>query len=367
MQDDLMTLCITIEFYLLESYIIIVLKYIKMCYINFECINLVTITIRKVIRMHFITISRQSGSLGDEIAVLLSQKLSMELINHDFVFSEWLPEVAGKYELHMLEESPKFYLNRSNKGPSFAEFIENRLKETVETRKVIIIGLGAQIIFSNHTDAVNIRIIASDEIRVNRLMEIYKLDRQDAEKLLDLSDRRHRRYISTVFGKDWSDSSLYHFVVNTDKMTSEEAAEMLYAMMESHMKLKADSHLNACKLNAGESSLKPKPFKHPTEEEFAKILDMYNIQWEYEPRTFPIEWDAEGNIKMAFTPDFYLPRFDTYIELTTMEQKYVTIKNRKVRLLKEMYPGTKVKIVFKNDYNSLLKRFRMSKGDDGGK
>jgi cytidylate kinase len=311
--------------------------------------------------MHFITISRQSGSLGDEIAGLLSQKLSMELIDHDFVFSEWLPEVAGKYELHMLGESPKFYLNKTNKGLSFAEFIETRLKETVELHQVIIVGLGAQIIFSNNTNAIKIRIIASNNIRIKRLMEIYKLDGQDAEKLLDLSDRRHKRYISTVFEKDWSDPSLYDFVVNTDKLTSEDAAEMLYAMMESHIRQEAGSSLNNRKSNTGESSLKSKPFKHPAEEEFAKILDMYKIQWEYEPRTFPIEWDADGNIKMAFTPDFYLPRFDTYIELTTMEQKYVTIKNKKVRRLKEMYPGTKVKIVFKNDYNALIKRFGLNK------
>jgi len=110
---------------------------------------------------------------------------------------------------------------------------------------------------------------------------------------------------------------------------------------------------------------KPHSFKHPSEEEFSKILDMYNIRWEYEPRTFPIEWDAEGNIKKAFSPDFYLPDFDTYIEITTMEQKYVTEKNKKVRLLKELYPGTNINIVFKNDFYTLLKRFGLRQGAEG--
>jgi hypothetical protein len=85
---------------------------------------------------------------------------------------------------------------------------------------------------------------------------------------------------------------------------------------------------------------------------------MYEIEWLYEPKTFPIEYDAEGNIKMAFSPDFYLPKFDIYLELTTMEQKYVTIKNKKVRKVREMYPGTNVRIVYKKDFLSLVERLK---------
>ena len=74
---------------------------------------------------------------------------------------------------------------------------------------------------------------------------------------------------------------------------------------------------------------------------------MYEIEWLYEPKTFPIEYDAEGNIKMAFSPDFYLPKFDIYLELTTMEQK-----------VREMYPGTNVRIVYKKDFLSLVERLK---------
>ena len=99
-------------------------------------------------------------------------------------------------------------------------------------------------------------------------------------------------------------------------------------------------------------------FKNPTEEEFAKILNMYNIEWMYEPKTFPIEWDAEGNIKMAFSPDFYLPKFDLYLELTTMDQKYVTKKNKKLRMVRELYPGVNIKIVYKRDFQELAERLK---------
>ena len=101
----------------------------------------------------------------------------------------------------------------------------------------------------------------------------------------------------------------------------------------------------------------PRVFMHPSEEEFASILDMHNIEWEYEPRTFPMEWDVEGNITQAFSPDFYLPRFDTYIELTTMDQRYVSAKKKKVQKLKKLYPGININIVYKKDFYTLAKRF----------
>lgn len=91
---------------------------------------------------------------------------------------------------------------------------------------------------------------------------------------------------------------------------------------------------------------------------------MYDLNWQYEPRTFPIKWDAEGNITQAFSPDFYLPRFDTYIELTTMNQKYTSEKKHKVALLKSLYPGTNINIVFKNDFHTLIKRFGLRGGSD---
>jgi hypothetical protein len=98
-------------------------------------------------------------------------------------------------------------------------------------------------------------------------------------------------------------------------------------------------------------------FAHPSERVAAEILDFYRIDWQYEPTTFPIEWDAHGNVIASFSPDFYLPEFDLYIELTTMSQKLVTKKNRKVRRLKELYPDVNIKIFYQKDFRRLLQRF----------
>jgi hypoxanthine phosphoribosyltransferase len=94
-------------------------------------------------------------------------------------------------------------------------------------------------------------------------------------------------------------------------------------------------------------------FAHHSEQEFARFLDYYRIRWVYEPLSFPIAWEGERVAEM-FTPDFYLPEHDLYIELTTMKQSLVTPKNRKLRRLRELYPDVNVRLLYRKDYQQLL-------------
>lgn len=105
----------------------------------------------------------------------------------------------------------------------------------------------------------------------------------------------------------------------------------------------------------------PIKFAHPSEKVCADILDYYGVEWEYEPTEFPLAWDKEGNVVQSFTPDFYLPQFDLYIELTTMSQKLVTKKNRKIRQIKELYPHINIKIFYQRDFGKLLMKYNLDK------
>ena len=98
-------------------------------------------------------------------------------------------------------------------------------------------------------------------------------------------------------------------------------------------------------------------FAHNSERQFAKLLDFYGVTWEYEPTEFALEYDRQGNAVQAFRPDFYLPAYDLYIEITTLNQKLVTKKNRKIRRLQELHPEIKVKIFYQRDYLSLLVKY----------
>ncbi|NLB20072.1 MAG: cytidylate kinase-like family protein [Clostridium sp.] len=307
--------------------------------------------------MLLITISRQTGSQGNEIAELLSKKLDIPIITRAWALKEWLPEIANKHELHMLTESPSYYLNTSTDGITFAQYLEDKLIDYVSDQSAIIMGMGSQIILSNNPSALHVKIMASFDVRRKRIMKSHHLLEEDAERIIEITDRKHRRYINTIFKKDWSDPLLYHLTMNTDSLSIEQSASMLSYLVENLETIPRES-----KALEGENSKKPVVFQHPSEEEFAKILDMHGLEWEYEPRTFPIKWDAEGNIIQAFSPDFYLPKFDTYIELTTMNQKYTSVKKKKAELLKKLYPGTNINIVFKNDFHTLIERFGMMGG-----
>jgi hypothetical protein len=106
----------------------------------------------------------------------------------------------------------------------------------------------------------------------------------------------------------------------------------------------------------------PRPdFSHPAEETFARILDYYGIAWQYEPRTFPLEWDAEGNIIEAFSPDFYLPQQNLFIELTTIRPQLVTNKNRKIRRMRELYPEVNIKLFKRADLHGLMVKYGLDR------
>ena len=98
-------------------------------------------------------------------------------------------------------------------------------------------------------------------------------------------------------------------------------------------------------------------FAHASEQQFARLLDFYQIEWDYEPTSFDLERDIDGNAVQRFTPDFYLPAYDLYIEITTLNQKLVTKKNRKIRRLRELYPEVNCKIFYQRDYLSLVRKY----------
>jgi hypothetical protein len=109
----------------------------------------------------------------------------------------------------------------------------------------------------------------------------------------------------------------------------------------------------------------PPRFAHESEAELARILDFYEVRWTYEPDTFPIGWSMTGEVVESFSPDFYLPDVDLYIELTTLKQKLVRKKNRKLRRLRELYPDVQIKLFYARDFRALLLKFgRLALLDD---
>lgn len=315
--------------------------------------------------MSVITISRQMCSLGDEVAEELSRKLGWELITRNSLLFRF-PDIAETpYDQRMLSESAKYFLKKNKENDTFLELLKRDLEDYLEGNSAVLMGFGSQMIFSERRDAVHVRIFAPKAVRIMRAKKQFHVSDEEALKILDAADRKHKRFVSTVSGRDLTDPSHYHIVLNTAALSVTECASAILALnkeREARRQIEQETDQLMVSNNLSEYPM----FKTEAEAEFARILDMYQIEWRYEPKTFPVEWDAEGNVTMAFSPDFYLTKFDTYLELTTMNQKYVTIKNKKAKKLRELYPGINIKVVYKKDFYSLIDRYNLNKGDQNG-
>jgi hypothetical protein len=89
----------------------------------------------------------------------------------------------------------------------------------------------------------------------------------------------------------------------------------------------------------------------------ARILDFYDVRWEYEPTTFPILWNLDGDVVESFAPDFYLPELGVFLEMTTLKQRLVRKKNRKLRRLRELYPDIRIKLFYARDFRAMMLKY----------
>ena len=314
--------------------------------------------------MAIITISRQNGSLGDEIADALATRLGTEVISRKYALENFFGEI-NPGTLDRLNESAKFFattLPGSNR--TYSDILVERIREIASKSKdkdVIILGMGGSVLLAGFPGALHIRVTASETTRLNTIARKYHIKADEAIEVLNIADRKHKKFVKTVYGKDITEPEQFDLILNTDRLSVDECVDAIIELARKH-NLKVKISESALESNAIDHQTRNVTFKNEAEEEFARILSMYNIEWLYEPKTFPVEWDAEGNVTMAISPDFYLPHFNLYLELTTMDQRYVTKKNKKMRLVRELYPGTNIRIVYKKDFNELLDRLKLSSG-----
>jgi hypothetical protein len=95
-----------------------------------------------------------------------------------------------------------------------------------------------------------------------------------------------------------------------------------------------------------------------SEREVAEALTALHVAWEYEPRLFILETDERGNILKGFRPDFYLTKYDFFIEVTRAKQPNTTEKKHKARLAKELYPGTRIEFIYRTHFKDLESRVK---------
>jgi cytidylate kinase len=112
---------------------------------------------------------------------------------------------------------------------------------TAYTQKesVVLIGFGSQAIFAGNEQALHIRIIAPEDMRMQRIRKQYHVSDQEAKDILLISDRKHKRFVSTLFQVDVTDPSHYDLTFNTALLSVYECVAVILSLQRSGSRTKA--------------------------------------------------------------------------------------------------------------------------------
>lgn len=241
---------------------------------------------------------------------------------------------------------------------------------------VVVSIPSAEMLLRRYPAVLRCHVTAPAAHRAGTLMLEHRLERPEALKMLRELEKERRSVRRRRFGRATAAAHLFDLTLNAASLEPEWLAELVVTAArrrglaeqgtmpeptEAEIQFGVRLQLARHGIHPqGNVTLKRAAFSHPSEEIFANLLDFYRIAWEYEPRSFPLEWNAEGKVTEAVTPDFYLPEFDLYVELTTMKQALVTKKNRKIRLLRQCYPEVNIQVFYQKDFQNLIFKYGLT-------
>jgi len=310
--------------------------------------------------MAIISVSGDPGCAHEDLARAVAQRAGFELLT-----------------CRRLEESiAADFGSQEIPERAWPPLLRSAIARSAVNRHVVYSLEGGERLFHGFPNVLNVLLIAPPRRRIGAVMVDRQLDREAARRFLRESEidavaERKRR-----FGRGHSRLHEFDLILNDDQHTPETLAVIVEAAMASRglldqgmLSAAAEAQVQfQARLQLAKFGLTPPDraagerngFSHPSEEIFARLLDFYRIEWQYEPRSFPLQWDKDGHVIEAFTPDFFLPAFDLYVELTTMKQALVTRKNRKIRLLRSIYPHVNIQVFYQKDIQDLIVKYELA-------
>jgi hypothetical protein len=311
--------------------------------------------------MALVAVSGHPGCRYEEVARITAQRLQFDLLTQSRLHKLGAEEFGDQTQI-----PPKAW-------PSLATSI---LAHLATAHHIVYCAWGGELQARYFPGMLRVHVVAPESVRIGNLMLDHRLERPAARQLLldqEAADRADRK---AKFGKTKATADLFDLVMNAEALNSEQMAELIvnavtamgladrgFLSPAAEAQLQFQMRLRLARYGLtplGNAALRKNVFAHQSEEMFANLLDFYRIAWEYEPRSFPISSGPNGEVLEAFTPDFYLPEFNLYVELTTMKQSLVTKKNRKVRLLRKLYPDLNIQVFYAKDFENLIFKYGLA-------
>jgi len=310
--------------------------------------------------MALLTISGDPASRWQEVAHAAAQLLRFELVTEGRL-GDWIVQEFG--DVAIPERAWR---------PAAVSVLSRMATE----HHMVLAFPSSEALFRPLPMLLRVGVVAPEPRRVGNVMLDQRLERPDAKKFLADADAEAARTRKARLGRSSSPPDTFDVILNAENLDANQMGEILRSASAARglkeqgllspgaaAELQFQTSLQLARhgiVPAGRAHLKRVAFSHPSEEMFANLLDFYRIQWEYEPRSFPLQWDKDGNVIEAFTPDFYLPELDQYVELTTMKQTLVTKKNRKIKLLRAIYPHINIQVFYQKDFQDLVFKYGLA-------
>ena len=311
--------------------------------------------------MAILTVSGAPATRFEEVAHGCSQLLGFEFVTESRL-SQWMAEEFGETPIPSRAWRPAAL---------------SILARLAAEHHLVLCLWGAESFFPSSPFTLRAGVVASETRRVGNVMVDQHLERPEAKLALARMDRDSKQWLKARVGRIRQAPESFDLILNTEHMDAPQMAVVLRAAAaarclheqgllaaDAEARIQFETRLKLARhgmVPAGHARLKRAAFNHPSEEVFANLLDFYRIPWEYEPRSFPLQWDKDGRVTEAFTPDFYLPEFDLYLELTTMKQALVTRKNRKIKMLRAVYPHINIQVFYQKDLQDLVFKHGLKK------
>jgi cytidylate kinase len=315
--------------------------------------------------MAFITVSGEPGCRHDDLARLAAQRLECELVTEPDLAKMIAAEFGESIRIPDLAWRPLTVSILATLGTE---------------RHVVVSSTGAELLSGNlGASMLRLQVVAPESVRLANLMQDSRLSRAEAKARLREMEAARALVRKRRFGQKVSRPTDFDLVLNARRLGPSEMVDLLETAVKSQGLLDSGPLGVAAaaevqfqvRLQLARFGIVPpkrpsierdevefgRHFGHPSEQVFANLLNFYGIAWDYEPRSFPLQWDKDGKVSEAFTPDFYLPEFDLYVELTTMKQANVTRKNRKIRLLRSIYPHVNIQVFYQKDVQDLVTKY----------
>lgn len=182
--------------------------------------------------MKVITLSREIGSYGDEIASVVARRLNYHLVDQNEIHQraqECDKEYKDACSAFDLEEPKGFFQRFFFDKPSYASLFESLNYELAAGGNVVIVGRGSEVVLGEMEGVLSVDVVAPLAVKIKRVMEWQNWPQDEADTFVRHHEKLRNSMIESIFRVDLDNRYLYDLTINTAKMTVEEAVEIVVA------------------------------------------------------------------------------------------------------------------------------------------